>query len=74
VVAAVHRGQTDGAEIWISNSIEGQPLYRVLSFSDGEPSVLRVEATAEASKDGEVRTVAVGDDRYQFADAVITGG
>ncbi len=70
----VVRDGQGGAEIWISNSIDGQPFYRVLSFSDGEFTVLRDDATAEVSKDGDMWTVTVGEERYQFADAAITGG
>lgn len=70
----VVRDGQGGAEIWISNSIDGQPFYRVLSFADGEFTVLRDDATAEVAKDGDMWTVTVGEERYRFADAAITGG
>lgn len=62
------------AEIWISNSKDGNPFYRVLYFAKGEFTT-RDAAPVRVSKKADEWTVSVGsDEHYRFPDAVIIGG
>ena len=62
------------AEIWISNiAVTDRAAYRVLSFSEGEFTD-RDGDPVQVSKDGDMWSISVGREHYQFADALITGG
>ena len=70
----VLRKAAGGAEIWISNiAVKGTPAYRVLTFSDGEFTA-RDGDRVRVSKDADMWSIGVGQEHYEFADALITGG
>lgn len=71
----VVRNGTGGAEIWISNIANKEPLsYRVITFADGEFTAQDGSAL-QVSKDADMWTVIAADGgHFRFADAVIVGG
>jgi Bacterial SH3 domain len=67
----VVRDGPGNAGVWIAL---GDGAERALLFEGGEPVSADSPAPLSFTKDGDVFTISVGDERYQFPEAVVNGG